>query len=115
MSKAEALLKVGRRFLEIFRQLKCVSSESLYNPFFLIQVILSPIDSVADTYRALLPEGTPMEFQRILELKVVVNYLPCFCFAFIFSTESCQLFQNGSSHFALRDAELGLNLISFCV
>jgi vacuolar protein sorting-associated protein 53 len=24
---------------------------------------------VADTYRALLPEGTPMEFQRILELK----------------------------------------------
>ncbi|KAG4948929.1 hypothetical protein JHK84_042384 [Glycine max] len=33
------------------------------------QVILSPVDSVADTYRALLPEGTPMEFQRILELK----------------------------------------------
>lgn len=37
---------------------------------FIIQVILSPFDSVADTYRALLPEGTPMEFQRILELKV---------------------------------------------
>ncbi|KAF5749955.1 hypothetical protein HS088_TW03G00282 [Tripterygium wilfordii] len=35
----------------------------------LLKVILSPIDSVADTYRALLPEGTPMEFQRILELK----------------------------------------------
>ncbi|KAG5524530.1 hypothetical protein RHGRI_031253 [Rhododendron griersonianum] len=36
----------------------------------LLKVILSPIDSVADTYRALLPEGTPSEFQRILELKV---------------------------------------------
>ncbi|XP_061354214.1 vacuolar protein sorting-associated protein 53 A isoform X2 [Gastrolobium bilobum] len=35
----------------------------------LLKVILSPVDSVADTYRALLPEGTPMEFQRILELK----------------------------------------------
>ncbi|XP_043700892.1 vacuolar protein sorting-associated protein 53 A [Telopea speciosissima] len=37
----------------------------------LLKVILSPIDSVADTYRALLPEGTPLEFQRILELKGV--------------------------------------------
>ncbi|MQM15670.1 hypothetical protein Taro_048620 [Colocasia esculenta] len=35
----------------------------------LLKVILSPIDSVANTYRALLPEGTPVEFQRILELK----------------------------------------------
>lgn len=35
----------------------------------LLKVILSPLDSVADTYRALLPEGTPSEFQRILELK----------------------------------------------
>ncbi|GAB4830381.1 HIT domain protein [Ancistrocladus abbreviatus] len=35
----------------------------------LLKVILSPVDSVADTYRALLPEGTPAEFQRILELK----------------------------------------------
>ncbi|KAI7742047.1 hypothetical protein M8C21_030053 [Ambrosia artemisiifolia] len=35
----------------------------------LLKVILSPIDSVADTYSALLPEGTPSEFQRILELK----------------------------------------------
>ncbi|KAG0492607.1 hypothetical protein HPP92_005686 [Vanilla planifolia] len=35
----------------------------------LLKVILSPIDSVANTYRALLPEGTPLEFQRILELK----------------------------------------------
>jgi hypothetical protein len=35
-----------------------------------MQVILSPVDSVANTYRALLPEGTPLEFQRILELKV---------------------------------------------
>ncbi|XVF52440.1 hypothetical protein PTKIN_Ptkin05aG0018200 [Pterospermum kingtungense] len=32
-------------------------------------VILSPVDSVADTYRALLPERTRMEFKRILELK----------------------------------------------
>ncbi|KAL8109968.1 vacuolar protein sorting-associated protein 53 A [Apium graveolens] len=35
----------------------------------LLKVILSPVDSVADTYRALLPEGTPLEFQRILDLK----------------------------------------------
>ncbi|KAJ3679789.1 hypothetical protein LUZ60_016067 [Juncus effusus] len=35
----------------------------------LLKVILSPVDSVANTYRALLPEGTPAEFQRILELK----------------------------------------------
>ncbi|KAD4178083.1 hypothetical protein E3N88_26674 [Mikania micrantha] len=35
----------------------------------LLKVILSPIDSVADTCGALLPEGTPSEFQRILELK----------------------------------------------
>ena len=41
----------------------------------LLKVILSPIDSVADTYRALFPEGTPMEFQRILELKVILSFL----------------------------------------
>ncbi|KAL8538554.1 hypothetical protein ACS0TY_000538 [Phlomoides rotata] len=35
----------------------------------LLKVILSPIDSVADTYCALLPEGTPSEFQRLLDLK----------------------------------------------
>ncbi|XP_031479649.1 vacuolar protein sorting-associated protein 53 A [Nymphaea colorata] len=35
----------------------------------LLKVILSPVESVADTYRALLPEGTPSDFQRILELK----------------------------------------------
>ncbi|CAM8925202.1 unnamed protein product [Rhodiola kirilowii] len=35
----------------------------------LLKVILSPIDSVGDTYRALLPEGTLSEFQRILDLK----------------------------------------------
>ncbi|XP_076921561.1 vacuolar protein sorting-associated protein 53 A-like [Bidens hawaiensis] len=40
----------------------------------LLKVILSPIDSVADTYAALLPEGTPSEFQRILELKVILNH-----------------------------------------
>ncbi|KAK8966481.1 hypothetical protein KSP40_PGU008820 [Platanthera guangdongensis] len=35
----------------------------------LLKVILSPVDSVANTYRALLPDGTLLEFQRILELK----------------------------------------------
>ncbi|KAJ6835965.1 vacuolar protein sorting-associated protein 53 A [Iris pallida] len=35
----------------------------------LLKVILSPVDSVGNTYRALLPEGTPLEFQRILDLK----------------------------------------------
>ncbi|GAB4841539.1 HIT domain protein [Ancistrocladus abbreviatus] len=35
----------------------------------LLKVILSPVDSMADTYRALLPEGTPTEFQRIFDLK----------------------------------------------
>ncbi|XP_073040877.1 LOW QUALITY PROTEIN: vacuolar protein sorting-associated protein 53 A-like [Primulina eburnea] len=35
----------------------------------LLKVILSSTDSVADTYCALLPEGTPSEFQRILDLK----------------------------------------------
>ncbi|CAN4101828.1 unnamed protein product [Withania somnifera] len=35
----------------------------------LLKVILSPIDSVADTFCALLPEGTLTEFQRLLELK----------------------------------------------
>ncbi|KAG2593662.1 hypothetical protein PVAP13_5NG012558 [Panicum virgatum] len=35
----------------------------------LLKVILSPVDSVANTYHALLPEGTPLEFQRILDLK----------------------------------------------
>ncbi|XP_073016173.1 vacuolar protein sorting-associated protein 53 A-like [Primulina eburnea] len=35
----------------------------------LLKVILSPTDSVADTYCALLPEGSPSEFQRILDLK----------------------------------------------
>ncbi|CAL5434534.1 unnamed protein product [Camellia sinensis] len=49
----------------------------------LLKVILSPVDSVADTYRALLPEGTPLEFQRILELKLSdviqwsCSYEPC--------------------------------------
>lgn len=35
----------------------------------LLKVILSPMESVADTYRALLPEGTAADFQRILDLK----------------------------------------------
>lgn len=51
---------------------------------FVLQVILSPVDSVADTYRALLPEGTPMEFQRILELKVIDCSL--FLFLLFFKT-----------------------------
>ncbi|KAG7594767.1 Vps53-like N-terminal [Arabidopsis thaliana x Arabidopsis arenosa] len=34
-----------------------------------LKVIAFPNVSVVDTYRALVPEGTPMEFQRILELK----------------------------------------------
>lgn len=37
----------------------------------LLKVILSPMESVADTYCALLPEGTLLEFQRLLELKGV--------------------------------------------
>ena len=45
-----------------------------------MQVILSPVDSVANTYRALLPEGTPVEFQRILELKVGVSLFLVFSF-----------------------------------
>ena len=43
-----------------------------------MQVILSPVDSVANTYRALLPEGTPLEFQRILELKVLAKKFQLF-------------------------------------
>ncbi|KAG6550389.1 hypothetical protein Mapa_008352 [Marchantia paleacea] len=35
----------------------------------LLKVILSPMEAIADTYRALLPEGTAMDFQRILDLK----------------------------------------------
>ncbi|KAJ7527685.1 hypothetical protein O6H91_16G066600 [Diphasiastrum complanatum] len=35
----------------------------------LLKVILSPVESIADTYHALLPEGTSADFQRILELK----------------------------------------------
>ncbi|KAH9299234.1 hypothetical protein KI387_030916, partial [Taxus chinensis] len=35
----------------------------------LLKVILSPMESVADTYRALLPEGTAADLQRILDLK----------------------------------------------
>nr|GEY80904.1 vacuolar protein sorting-associated protein 53 A [Tanacetum cinerariifolium] len=38
----------------------------------LLKVILSPVDSVVDTYSALLPEGTPSEVQHILELKVLM-------------------------------------------
>lgn len=47
----------------------------LANYPFIRQVILSPLDSVADTYRALLPEGTTSEFQRILELKVKLYFV----------------------------------------
>lgn len=74
MSKAEALLKVNggeycndcwkRTVLNDYHQIV----SSWWHNF--MQVILSPVDSVANTYRALLPEGTPLEFQRILDLKV---------------------------------------------
>lgn len=72
MSKAEALLKV-LIVLFLGLNLSCLVQVSISDSmsFFFLQVILSPVDSVADTYRALLPEGTPMEFQRILELKVI--------------------------------------------
>lgn len=76
MSKAEALLKVCNHITDRFYFLASYSFLFLdSNCLFIIQqVILSPVDSVADTYRALLPEGTPMEFQRILELKVKFNF-----------------------------------------
>ena len=35
-----------------------------------MQVILSPMESIADTYRALLPDDSGADFQRILDLKV---------------------------------------------
>ncbi|EFJ16271.1 hypothetical protein SELMODRAFT_421950 [Selaginella moellendorffii] len=35
----------------------------------LLKVILSPIESIADTYHALLPEGSGADFQRLLDLK----------------------------------------------
>lgn len=37
----------------------------------LLKVILSPMESIADTYRALLPDGSGADFQRILDLKGV--------------------------------------------
>lgn len=37
----------------------------------LLKVILSPMEAIADTYRALLPEGSGADFQRILDLKGV--------------------------------------------
>lgn len=72
MSKAEALLKVCDLITDGFVLWPVKSFILNLNFCFNLQVILSPVDSVADTYRALLPEGTPMEFQRILELKVTV-------------------------------------------
>ncbi|XP_037495111.1 vacuolar protein sorting-associated protein 53 A isoform X2 [Jatropha curcas] len=54
----------------------------------LLKVILSPVDSVADTYRALLPEGTPMEFQRILELKVLLLLFFFLCYLETFPNKS---------------------------
>ncbi|KAG7600309.1 hypothetical protein ISN44_As06g044260 [Arabidopsis suecica] len=35
----------------------------------ILKVILSPTDSVADTYSALCPKGTPTKLQRIVDLK----------------------------------------------
>ncbi|XP_024383135.1 vacuolar protein sorting-associated protein 53 A isoform X2 [Physcomitrium patens] len=37
----------------------------------LLKVILSPMEAIADTYRALLPEGSGADFLRILDLKGV--------------------------------------------
>ncbi|KAI3756848.1 hypothetical protein L1987_56671 [Smallanthus sonchifolius] len=54
----------------------CWLSREMSKAEALLKVILSPIDSVADTYGALLPEGTPSEFQRILELKVRSEWNP---------------------------------------
>ena len=38
-----------------------------------MQVILSPMEAIADTYRALLPEGSGADFLRILDLKVIID------------------------------------------
>ncbi|XP_026383125.1 vacuolar protein sorting-associated protein 53 A-like [Papaver somniferum] len=59
---------LGRTTSSASSYLKFVSRE-MSKAEALLKVILSPVDSVSDTYRALLPEGTPSEFQRILELK----------------------------------------------
>ncbi|XP_059646970.1 vacuolar protein sorting-associated protein 53 A [Cornus florida] len=59
---------LGRQTSNAASYIKYVSRE-MSKAEALLKVILSPVDSVADTYRALLPEGTPLEFQRILELK----------------------------------------------
>ncbi|KAG0554133.1 hypothetical protein KC19_12G065500 [Ceratodon purpureus] len=37
----------------------------------LLKVMLSPMEAIADTYRALLPDGSGADFQRILDLKGV--------------------------------------------
>ncbi|KAG7594801.1 Vps53-like N-terminal, partial [Arabidopsis thaliana x Arabidopsis arenosa] len=39
-----------------------------------LKVILSPIDSVVDTYSALFPKGTHMKLQRILDLKAILAF-----------------------------------------
>ncbi|XP_020866344.1 vacuolar protein sorting-associated protein 53 A [Arabidopsis lyrata subsp. lyrata] len=39
-----------------------------------LKVILSPIDSVANTYSALFPKGTHMKLQRILDLKAILAF-----------------------------------------
>lgn len=76
MSKAEALLKVcdKKSGQLLFYQVMAIYHNTTLL-LIITQVILSPVDSVADTYRALLPEGTPMEFQRILELKVKLTLI----------------------------------------
>ncbi|XP_020866431.1 vacuolar protein sorting-associated protein 53 A [Arabidopsis lyrata subsp. lyrata] len=39
-----------------------------------LKVILSPIDSVVDTYSELFPKGTHMKLQRILDLKAILAF-----------------------------------------
>jgi hypothetical protein len=36
----------------------------------LLKVILAPVEAVADTFRALLAEGSAADFQKVLDLKV---------------------------------------------
>eukprot|EP00897_Mesotaenium_endlicherianum_P004927 jgi/Mesen1/4462/ME000227S03482 len=40
----------------------------------LLKVILSPSEAIADTYRALLPDGSAADFQRILDLKASFSF-----------------------------------------
>lgn len=83
MGKAEALLKVnwGEHYNDCWKGTLLNDYHQVVSSWWhnSMQVILSPVDSVANTYRALLPEGTPLEFQRILDLKVFTLKSGPFC------------------------------------